>query len=294
MDTKEPLQQPLPGFLDDNHTKPQIEEEEYKSFISSDYQPTETSQLPKENPFESDIYQDPLSSEFKGDMSESQKRARDRFFKTMDFIESLDLDIPSPIVREVAKQGGLDYILPKFVSFRQRIEESIEYVKWGEQVYAEGNNEKEETFIPVGGVYINSEEGMFMLHRNIDKKENRLGNTYYLTRHYKREKINGEYLDFVDFAKFKASNNDDPNSSIYFEILDTGAKRFPMFKDPRSSKNFPYILYSSDYSKVKRKLLKGSPDIRERILSFSNTKKPDGRELSRIYWRMLKNSEKVA
>jgi hypothetical protein len=271
MENEKVIQEPLPGFFDDNQSKPQKQEEEYESFRAPDYHPLELSQPPKENPFETGIYQDPLSPEFTGDMSESQK--------------------PSSILQEVAKQGGLDYILPKFNSFRKRIEESMEYVEWGEKVYAEGDDGKEETFIPVGGVYINSEEGMFMLHRNVDKRENKLGNTYYLTRHYKREKINGKYLDFVDFAKFTVSSSDDPNSSVYFEMLDTQAKRFPMFKDPSS--NIGRSLYSSDYSKVPRELYMCTSNIRERILSFTNTKKPDGRELSRIYWLMLENSEQI-
>lgn len=291
MENEKVIQEPLPGFFDDNQSKPQKQEEEYESFRAPDYHPLELSQPPKENPFETGIYQDPLSPEFTGDMSESQKRAREKFFKTVEMLETLNLDVPSSILQEVAKQGGLDYILPKFNSFRKRIEESMEYVKWGEKVYAEGDDGKEETFIPVGGVYINSEEGMFMLHRNVDKQENKLGNTYYLTRHYKREKINGKYLDFVDFAKFTVSSSDDPNSSVYFEMLDTQAKRFPMFKDPSS--NIGRSLYSSDYSKVPRELYMGSSNIRERILSFTNTKKPDGRELSRIYWLMLENSEQI-
>jgi len=288
MDTKEPLQSPLPGFLNDEQVKPHKEELDenilYESFKSPD---------DKANPFTGGPYQETLSSDLKGDVSESYKKAEEKIARTENLLQSWNLDEEVlPFVREVARSRGFDYILPKSESFRKRIEEQIEYVKWGEQVYAEGDQEKEGKYIPVGAVYINSEEGMFMLHRNIDEKENKLGDTYYLTRHYKRQKVNGKYLDFVDFVKCTVSDNDNTNDPVHFEMLDTGAKRFPMFRSS-SGGNFGYVLYSSDYSKVPRKFFKGSPDIRTKVLKFINTKKPDGRLLSNIYWQMVEKPQKM-
>ena len=177
--------------------------------------------------------------------------------KTIEYMKSLDLKIPSltieerdEIIKEVARNEGFQkLIIRNFKDFKERINKQIEEVDLAERFIARGRAEEKE-YIPLIATYINHEDGMFILHRSI--AYNGWGNTYYLTR-----LVKGEYKDFIDLIKFTVSENDDPNSPLYVETIDFEEMTVPRYSCP--------------------------PEIRKEILDLVNTKSPDVWKLKDLY-----------
>jgi len=275
-DIEQPTQAPLPGFLDgipQEKTSVDHSLQDVQPPLSPDF----LEHVPVEQPVDQSIdtglqdslplekYRDPstasqslLSSDFFGSNTiEQQEKEKRIILKTMECIKSLDLKTPSltseetdRIIEEVAKHRGIqNFLIRNFPKFIPQINKQIEEVVFTEGFIARGRV-KEKEFIPFIATYTNHIDGMFILHRSIEN--NNLGNTYYLTRFVKKE-----YKDFIDARKFTVSENDDPNSPLYFEMIDfeyIGVPRYPC-----------------------------SPEIRKGILDLVKTEKPDGWKLKDLY-----------
>lgn len=219
--------------------------------------------------FEDFAYEN-LKESFQGDRDTKTEQS-------VNFLWTLNLDEEvKPFINEIAERRGFDSILS--MSLENRIEEQIDDVRTSEKIFTNGDENRMGKYIPVGATYVDYKLGMFVLHQNIDLTNNSLGDTFYLTRHVLKERINGQTYSDITFVKFTLNQKDEKNQ-VEVMTLNPSQKKFPYFKDVFTGR----VSSTPDYSRVERLTYKRSPEVRKNIFAFINTSRPDPNLLVKTY-----------
>ncbi len=113
------------------------------------------------------------------------------------------------IIEKVAEMRGFDPILNMNIKTRY-FQEQIDHVVECE-IMLEG------MYIPIGAAYRNSREGLLVLHQEIDSKNNKLGDTFYLTRRFfVGERPNGSSVYRITNTKFALDEKNETVAAVSY------------------------------------------------------------------------------
>lgn len=291
-DTEKPSQPPLPGFFDDNNKKTEDDGIVYESFRDPNYQPPTNE---KYRPPYNGPYQEELTPGIKGYRSETSKEAEEKVSRTVDLLQSWDLDKEAtPLIYQVAEGRGFDSVLGMDIK-EERFNDQIKEVQWCEKIFADGNEQERVRYIPVGATYVGGGVGLLMLHQEVNLENNKLGNTFYITRYVVAQRVSGAPNNYVTVMKMEIQDRDlSPDEEVNAITLDS-SRHFPFERDRLTGriKTDPETgIPIRNYKIIPRLHFKMPSKLHNNIREFVRTRKPNSDLLAESY-DLIKKGRRV-
>ncbi|HKM19680.1 MAG TPA: hypothetical protein VJY47_00430 [Candidatus Dojkabacteria bacterium] len=291
-DTEKPSQPPLPGFFDDNTKKTEDDGIVYESFRDPNYQPptNEKYHPPYDGP-----YQEELTPGIKGYRSETSKEAEEKVSRTVDLIQSWDLDKEAiPFIYQVAEGRGFDSVLRMNIK-GERFNDQIKEVQLCEKIFADGNEQERVRYIPVGATYVGGGVGLLMLHQEVNLENNKLGNTFYITRYVVAQRVSGAPNNYVTVMKMEIQDRDLAQDEEVDVLTLHGSRHIPFKKDKVTGlvQTDPNThLPIKDYKIIPRLHFKMPSKLHNNVREFVRTIKPNSDLLAESY-DLIKKGRRV-